>query len=71
MAIAIPTTSLAGLLAIRDLRYQPTAAPVRVTEEIERDQAARLSATATLPEGESIDEIFGVLPDKKPPVNPE
>ena len=49
MAIAIPTTSLAGLLAIRDLRYQPTAAPVRVTEEIERDQAARLSATATLP----------------------
>ena len=71
MAIAIPTTSLAGLLAIRDLRYQPTAAPVRVTEEIERDQTARLSATATLPEGESIDEIFGVLPDKKPPVNPE
>ena len=71
MAIAIPTTSLAGLLAIRDLRYQPTAAPVRVTEEIERDQTARLSATTTLPEGESIDEIFGVLPDKKPPVNPE
>ena len=69
MAIAIPTTSLAGLLAIRDLRYQPTAAPVRVAEEIERDQAARLSATATLPEGESIDEIFGKLPDKKPPAD--
>ena len=71
MAIAIPTTSLAGLLAIRDLRYQPTAAPVRVTEEIERDQAARLSATTTLPEGESIDEIFGTLPDKKPPADSE
>ena len=70
-AIAIPTISFAGLLAIRDLRYQPTAAPVRVIEEIERDQAARLSATTTLPEGESIDEIFGTLPDKKPPADSE
>ena len=69
IATAMPSILVAGLLAIRDLRYQPTAAPVRVAEEIERDQAARLSATATLPEGESIDEIFGKLPDKKPPAD--
>ena len=70
MAIAIPTTFFAALLAIRELRYQPTAAPVRVIEEIEQDQAQRRAAPA-LPEGESIDEIFGVLPDKKPPVDSE
>lgn len=64
LTIAIPTTLLASLLAVRDLRYQPTAAPVRVVEEIERNQAERHAAPA-LPEGESIDEIFGALPDKK------
>ncbi len=64
LTIAIPTTILASLLAIRDLRYQPTAAPVRVVEEIERNQAER-HAKPALPEGESIDEIFGALPDKK------
>lgn len=63
-AVAIPTTLVATLLAIRELRYQPTSAPVRVTEEIERNNAERYVGAAA-PAGESIDEIFGVLPDKK------
>ena len=63
-AIAIPTTLAATLLAIRELRYQPTAAPTRVIEEIERNKAERYAAPA-LPAGESIEEIFGALPDKK------
>ena len=63
-AVAIPTTLVAALLAIRELRYRPTAAPIRVTEEIERTKAERYAAPA-LPAGESIDEIFGELPDKE------
>ena len=63
-AVMIPTTLTATLLAIRELRYQATAAPNRVTEEIERTKAERYAAPA-LPAGESIDEIFGALPDKK------
>ena len=63
-ALAIPTTLVAALLAIRELRYRPTVAPTRVAEEIERTKAERHTAPA-LPAGESIDEIFGVLPDKK------
>ena len=62
--VAILMTIVAFSLAIRELRYQPTAAPTRVTQEIESDRAERYTAPA-LPEGESIDEIFGALPDKK------
>jgi hypothetical protein len=62
--VAILTTFVAVILAIRELRYQPTSAPVRVTKEIERVKAERKAATAA-PAGESIDEIFGVLPDQQ------
>jgi len=58
------TTLAAVLVAISELRYQPTAAPTRVAEDIERNKAERHAAPA-LPAGESIDEIFGALPDKK------
>jgi len=62
--VAVPTTLVATLLAIRELRYQPTCAPTRVAEEIERNNAERYVGAAT-PAGESIDEIFGVLPGKE------
>ena len=63
-AVAMITTLAAVLVAIGELRYQPTAAPTRVAEDIERNKAERHAAPA-LPAGESIDEIFGALPDKK------
>ena len=63
-AVSSLATFAAFLLAIRELRYQPTAAPTRVAEEIERSQAERFTGPAA-PAGESIDEIFGVLPDKE------
>ena len=63
-AVSVPTIISATVMAIRELRYQPTAAPARVNEEIERAKAERYAAPA-LPAGESIDEIFGVLPDRK------
>ena len=70
LIVAAATTLTATLIAIRELRYQPTAAPIRVIEEIERDEAERYAVPA-VPAGESIDEIFGALPDKKPPTDAE
>ena len=70
LIVAAATTLTATLIAIRELRYQPTAAPIRVIEEVERDEAERYAVPAA-PAGESIDEIFGALPDKKPPTDAE
>ena len=54
-----------GLLAFRtagrELREKVEVVPQRVQEEI----ASRRTASAALPEGESLDEIFGVIDDPK------
>ncbi|MEM7457650.1 MAG: hypothetical protein AAF456_25195 [Planctomycetota bacterium] len=60
-------TAIFGFVALRlagrELRVKVEAVPQRVKEEIDSGK----SIAAALPEGESLDEIFGVLEDPKDP----
>jgi ABC-type transport system involved in cytochrome c biogenesis permease component len=63
LGLTVIVSTIAFMIAIRELRYLPSASPKNVLDEIELEQAER-SPKSALPAGESLDEIFGEIPKR-------